>query len=257
MQAGRTMKHAPFQSIYRENFEVVEEREGKVTLYPHHSQLPVLLRALNLEFYGALPGHIARADARADNFHKIILKCAALMFCNIANASRTDELRLFQLLNRDLVSKVATVQQVTEHTRRGDCHRFRFYAGEDFFTEIRLSGKHVIFAGHVLQRFSSRVPNNVGEDLSMFLLAFFGSPAIALPVGPGRAFILPYLDSILAFPYQESDTEFFVTTCLTINEINSFTREIPPQVVDLHYGTTYTRPKIRHWSAHHLHERLL
>src|SRR5689334_10740737 len=40
-------KHNPFQSIYRENFEVVEQRRGKVRWYPHTEQLPVLLRALN------------------------------------------------------------------------------------------------------------------------------------------------------------------------------------------------------------------
>ena len=49
------MKHIPFESIYREQFEVVEERHGHVSLYPHTDQLPLLLRALNLEFLGGLP----------------------------------------------------------------------------------------------------------------------------------------------------------------------------------------------------------
>jgi len=60
------MKHLPFESIYRQDFQVVEQRQGNVTLYPHTDQLPVLLRALNLEFYGALPDRVARVDHRGD-----------------------------------------------------------------------------------------------------------------------------------------------------------------------------------------------
>ncbi|MSU64394.1 MAG: hypothetical protein EXS31_18725 [Pedosphaera sp.] len=92
------MKHVPFQSIYRNDFEVVEERDGKFTRYPHESQLPILLRALNLEFYGGLP------------------------------------------------SRVAIVQQITESTRRGPLHRFRFYGGESFSPKICLKGKGVVIA---------------------------------------------------------------------------------------------------------------
>jgi len=68
------MKHLPFDSIYRSNCEVVEERHGHRRLYPHTEQLPVLLRALNLEFYGGLPGRIARVDRRGDGFHKLMLR---------------------------------------------------------------------------------------------------------------------------------------------------------------------------------------
>jgi hypothetical protein len=241
------MKHLPFQSIYRSDFEVVEERHGKVRLFPHTEQLPVLHRALNLEFLGALPGRIARVDHRADDFHKIILRTAALMYASAANASRPDELRLFQLLNPDRVAKVAIVQQITKDTRLGRCHRFRFYAGPDFFPEIYLSGKRVVFADHVLERFSKRVPHHVGEDLTDLLLTFFGGAMIGLPVGPGRAFILCCDDSILAFPYKESEDEFFITTCLTTNEINSLGQELPPQAFNFHYGPAFTQPSIRHW----------
>ena len=62
------MQHRPFESIYRPDFEVVEQRRGHVSLFPHTDQLPLLLRALNLEFYGGLPGRIARVDRRADGF---------------------------------------------------------------------------------------------------------------------------------------------------------------------------------------------
>jgi hypothetical protein len=241
------MKHCPFESIYREDFQVVEQRRGNVSLFPHTEQLSLLLRALNLEFYGGLPGRIARVDHRADGFHKIVLKTAALIFCSSINGSRLDRLRLFRLLNHDLVSQVSIVQQITEQSRRGPFHRFRFYAGDDFFPEIRLSGKRLAFADHVLQRFSARVPNNVGEDLSHFLLTVFGSPLISLLCGPGRAFLVPYEESILAFPYKEADDEYFITTCLSINEINSLEIEFPPQVFNLHYGPSFTEPKVRNW----------
>ena len=65
-QPSPPLKHRPFQSIYRPEFEVVGQQLGNQRLYPHTDQLPLLWRALNLEFYGALPGHIARTDKRAD-----------------------------------------------------------------------------------------------------------------------------------------------------------------------------------------------
>ena len=98
------MKHLPFNSLYRHEFEVVEQRQNNVRFYPHTDQLPVLLRALNLEFYGALPGHIARVDHRGDGFHKIMRKWAALIFCACINRSRSDQLRLIEILNPDLVA---------------------------------------------------------------------------------------------------------------------------------------------------------
>lgn len=242
------MKHLPFNSIYRPNFEVVEQRVGNRTFFPHPDQLPCLLRALNLEFYGGLPPRLARADKRATGFDKIALEMAALMFCSSINAARTDALRLFPLHDPDLVSKVSIVQQITESSPLGPFHRFRFYAGEDFFPEIYLSGKRVAFADHVLQRFSSRVPHHVDDDLSRLLLVFYGSPVVQLSVGKGPAFVLPYQGSILAFPFKESEKEFFVTTCLTINEINSMRPDVPTRGFNLHYGETFIRPHVRHWS---------
>ena len=241
------MKHVPFQSIYRTNFEVVEERDGRFSLYPHHSQLPVLLRALNLEFYGALPGRLARADGRADGFHKLALKCAALLFCGCINGARKDALRLYALANGELVSKIAIVQQITESTRGGLHHRFRFYAGEDFCPDIHLNGKSMVFTEHVLQRFTARVPNNLGEDVTQLLLAVYGSPHVAMGVGPGQALVVPYGGSVLAFTFEETEREFIFTTCLTMKEMNSLRRDMPPRALNLHYGAAFQRPQIRHW----------
>ena len=44
--------YLPFNSKYLPDFQVVEEREGNISRFPHTDQLPKLLRALNLEFRG-------------------------------------------------------------------------------------------------------------------------------------------------------------------------------------------------------------
>jgi len=122
---------------------------------------------------------------------------------------------------------------------------FRFYGPDGFFPEIRLSGKRLPFADHVLQRFSERVPNTVGSDLSKLLSAFYGNNLIGLPVGSGRAFIMTYQDSILAFTYKESDDEYFLTSCLMVNEINSLRAESPVRAYNFHYGEAFTEPANR------------
>lgn len=246
------MKHLPFQSAYREEFEVVEQLQGDLRLFPRTDQLPKLHRALHLEFSNGLPGYIARVDHRGDGFHKHLLKDAALTFCALINASRQDQMRLYALLDPDLVGRVTVVQHLTQKTPRGALHGFRFYGGEDFFPEIRLSGKRLWVTGHVLQRFSSRVPNNVGEDLCAFLLCLYGSPMISLPVGSSRAFIVQYGKSVLAFTYKETDQEFVITTCLTINEIRSLSLEVPTPTFNFHYGSTFAKPKYRNWLPHQL-----
>jgi hypothetical protein len=239
------MKHNPFQSIYREEFEVVEQRLGNATLYPHTDQLPLLHRALNLEFLGPLPGNIARVDKRGDGFHKIMLRHAALMYCSFLNDVRADGLRLYALPDADLVTRLTIVQQVTENTPLGRVHRFRFYGPDGFFPEVRLSGKRIAFADHVLQRFSQRVPNPVGADIANLLSSFYGNNLIGLPVGPGRAFIMGYHDSILGFTYKESADEYFLTTCLTVNEMSSLREEKPVRAYNFHYGEAFTEPADR------------
>lgn len=245
------MKHKPFQSIYRPDFEVIEQRVGHASYYPHTEQLPLLLRAINLEFLGGLPDRIARVDKRADGFHKIMRYHAALMYCANLNNARPDQLRLFHLFDRDLVAHVSIVQQISESSRLGRLHRFRFYAGENFFPEIRLSGKRVAFADHVLQRFSARVPNNVGEDLTNLLLGFFGTPIVSMPVGKSFAFVVPWNDSMLAFTYRETPGEYILTTCLTVNEINSLEAQFPAYACNFHFGGAFTKPRLRTWLPSH------
>lgn len=241
------MKHSPFQSHYRPDFEVVEQREGNRRLFPHTAQLPHISRAINFEFYRPLPPRIARVDHRADGFHKIVLESAATMFCGAVNGARSDGLHLYPLPDANLVARVAVVQQVTESAPLGSLHSFRFFSGTGFFPDVYLSGKRVLFTDHALQRFSTRVPENIGDDLFTFLMSFYGCPLIALPVGSGRAFVLSYLESVIALTFQETETEFIITTCLTINEMNSLRPELPPHVYNLHYGAAFTKPKIRNW----------
>lgn len=117
-------RHVNFDSVFRPNFEVVEERRGKVRLYPHTEQLPLLHRALDYEFKTALPDRIARTDKRGDGFHKNLMKHAGLIFCGIFNASRPDGLQLHSLPDWDLVTRLTIVQQATTETRRGLGRRF-------------------------------------------------------------------------------------------------------------------------------------
>jgi hypothetical protein len=240
-------QHEPFDSIYLDKFEVVEQVKGRTRLYPHTEQLPAISRALNLEFYGALPGRIARVDARADNFRKILLHEAAWAFCNGVNAARTDKLRLLPMYTPDLVAKIGVVQHITAHSPPGPAHSFRFFSGHDFFPDIHLSGHRIAFADHVLERFSSRVPHHVGEDIATFLTVFFTNEIVAVPVGQSRAFIVPYCESFLAFTFKRRDGEYFITTCLTAKQINTMTTEMPAYAVNLHYGPAFTKPRQRIW----------
>ena len=239
------MKHVPFQSIYREEFEVVEQKLGNVSLYPHTDQLPVLHRAINLEFLGALPGYITRIDKRADDFHKILMRYASMMYSLNLNSARADRLRLYAMPDNDLVYRLTVVQHMIEAEPLGRVHRFRFYGPNGFIPEIRLSGKRIAFADHVIQRFTQRVPNRVGEDLTNLLMIFFGCEVISLPVGPGRAFIIGYDGYILAFTYKETDDEYFITTCLTVNEMSSLREESPVRAYNFHYGENFTEPAER------------
>jgi hypothetical protein len=186
-------------------------------------------------------------DKRADGFHKVMRRNAALLYCTMLNRARPDQLRLLQLTDHDLVARVTIAQQITESRPRGRLHRFRFYGGEDFFPEIYLSGKRVAFADHVLQRFSSRVPNNLDEDLNFLLVAFFGTPIISMPVGKSHAFVIQWQESMIAFTYEETAHEYILTTCLTINEINQLERQLPAFAYNFHYGTAFTKPRLRSW----------
>jgi hypothetical protein len=157
------MKAKDFDSDYLTEFTMYEEIEGSIRRYPRTDQLQVLLWDLNQKFKLMLPRKIADVDVRADDFMKIQRKVAVDLFCHLVNASRSDGLHLFGLLDRDRVAHVSVVQQITEHTPFGPQHSFKFYAGEEFFTDIFLSGRKVAFSEHALERFGTRTPGVIGD----------------------------------------------------------------------------------------------
>ena len=53
--------------------------------------------------------------------------------------------------------------------------------------------------------------------------------------------------SIVAFTYKESAEEFFITTCLTMNQMDSLTPEPYPRAHNFHYGEAFTKPRLRTW----------
>jgi hypothetical protein len=251
------VKHLPFDSKYRQDFQVVEERRGNVSLYPHTEQLPLISRALNLEFYSALPGRLARTDHRGDIYRKMLLADAARIFCVHINRDRADDVRLFNYKTPEFVAKVAVIQHIKESHPEGSVHRFRLFSGDSFLPEIHLNGRRIAFAGHVLERFCKRVPHRIGEDLKDLILAFYGSWVFSMPIGAGRAFVVPYFDSMLAFTYKETPEEYFMTTCLSVREVNALTLEDPVQIAYLHYGLHFTAPTdTRNWKPQPHAERL-
>jgi hypothetical protein len=98
-----------------------------------------------------------------------------------------------------------------------------------------------------MDRFHERVPGHINEERTDLLLRFFGQPMIAMPTNPGRSLFLKDDNSFVALTYKESESEFLVTTCLTVHELLMLEKEIPPEALNLHYGVDYKTPEIRHW----------
>jgi hypothetical protein len=247
------MKHVPFDSSLRpELCGRGSNARGRCRIFRTRISCQCLHRALNLDFRGALPSGIVKVKAKSDRFRKLIveaMRCSSLRIWCMVDVK--DGLTLFRLYDRDLLARIAVVQQVSEHTRLGACHRFKFYAGADFAPEIYLSGKAIIFAQHALERFYERVPYIPGEELSAFLLHFLSGQFVAAPVNGGRAFLMPADEEggFIGFPFKESETEFFITTCLTMKEIHDLVLELPTQAFNFHYDRPFTAPKVRHWNV--------
>jgi hypothetical protein len=241
-------KHFKFDSKHLTDFVVVDERRDNISLYPHTQQLAKLHVALYKEFRAPLSQIIARVNRYSDDFKKIVRYYSAHAFCQFINSGRSDRLRLHCLLDPDKVAQVTIVQQITEHNKLGGSHQFRFYGGADFFPEIRLSGKRLVFSNHVLKRFNQRAHNLLTEELSAFLDIFFRSSVIGMTINDGQALVLPNMDEFLAFTYEETDSETFLTTCLDQSMVYDLRGSLPIRSFNLHYGEAYTQPKIRNWN---------
>lgn len=242
-------KYLPFNSKYLPNFQVVEQRDGNISRFPHTVQLPKLLRALNMEFSAGLPDKIVRVDHRASDLMKIQRHMAVLLFCSHINRARRDDLRLRALMDPNMVARVSIVQQITDHTELGQVHRFKFYAGDNFFTDIYLNRKRIAFAGHAIERFEERVPNHIGTDLTNLFDAFFGSPVVVMECNNTPSFVFEYDGSLIAFPIRTSTTEpeYFLPTCLSGKEINQLELILPPPAYTPFYDSVKTEPQVRNW----------
>jgi len=242
------LKHYKFDSKHLSNFVVLEERRGNISLFPHTGQLAVLHEALEKEFRAPLSQLISRVNAYSDDYWKIARKVAVFGFCNLFNSGRADRLRLFCLLDQNKVARITIVQQITEHTPLGACHRFKFYGGPGFIQEIRMSGKQLVFADHVIKRFKQRAHNLLLENLSSFLYYFYGAPIIGMSINNGDALVVPSLDDFLAFTYEQTDTEYFITTCLDQSMVYKLKVQLPAKTFNLHYGESFVRPNLRNWN---------
>jgi hypothetical protein len=195
-----------------------------------------------------LPHRIARVSARSSDYHKIERNFAAEGFCYVINASRPDGLLLTPLMDEDGVADPAIIQQITEETPRGPRHWFKFYVSEDFFTEILLCGRRVIFTGHAVGRFSIRAPAFSAENVKNLLFDTLDWPSLAFPYVNGTALFPAFTESVIALPYTEGEGELIVSTCLGINEIHSFPDiSMPVIALNPHYGTMFKLPRIRTW----------
>jgi len=242
------IKHFKFNTKYLKDFVVVEERRGDISLFPHTGQLKVLHEALEKEFRAPLSRPISGVNAYSDDYWKIVRKLAVFAFCHLFNSGRSDKLCLFCLLDPNKVARITIVQKITEHTPLGACHRFMFYGGPDFIHEIRMSGKQLVFADHVLERFNQRAHNLVMDQLGSFLYLFFGSPIVGMSINNGKALVVSNIDEFLAFTYEVTDTKYIITTCLDQSIVHSLKLHLPAKAFNLHYSESFVRPKIRNWN---------
>jgi hypothetical protein len=71
-----------------------------------------------------------------------------------------------------------------------------------------------------------------------------------MPLGSTYALVVLYdNNAVIGFPFEETDNGYFLKTCLTANEMHALDLELPPRILNLHYGDSFTRPLIRNWET--------
>lgn len=203
---------------------------------------------MNFDFLSPLPRKFRKADHRAKNSLKHYVHSLAAGYWGLFNEARIDRIQLHPLPDFGLVTRITIVQRITLKGQHGNVHYFKFYGGKEFFLEIRLGGKRVMITSHLLDQFCERFPGNPGAGLTDLLAILFAHPWMTAMVNGGEALITPYEETFFAFPFEESGTEFLLKTCLTVNQINSFAKLLPPIVYNHHYSAKYSPPINRHWS---------
>jgi hypothetical protein len=58
---------------------------------------------------------------------------------------------------------------------------------------------------------------------------------------------IPYCGSTLAFPFEETEQEIVLKTCLSVREIATMVDSVIPKPYNLHYGREFAEPTIRNW----------
>jgi hypothetical protein len=236
----------PSHLAYLPNFNLVEERQGDgCRLFPHTQQLPEIFKAIQKEFLAGISARMANTDQRADDFRKFALSWVVNQFCLNFNSIGEDTLLVFPYYSRDGVAGLSVAQHVQKSEAGGINHSFRFFAGKDFLPPIFLSGKNIVFASHVFDRFQERVTNGTGRNIGELFWLLFSSFAIIVlsPNGHGEAAVTSH--PFLFFPYQESASEYIFKTCLTVNELQDLSPVEPPRRLYFHYGEAFTAPASR------------
>ena len=224
---------------YLEDITLVEEILPDGTrLFPHTGQLPMISKAVDKEFFEALPRHLAITDHRGDSRRKYTLHDLATSFCYLANACRKDDLLLLPVFRRDLVARVAIAQRRDKPEAKGVSHSFHLFAEGAFFPDIYMSGKRIAFASHVFDRFQERVAKLPKVPLALLLYMLFYMRGLVMRVNHrSQSIVFPFPDNaILALPFEEHLGHFFFTTCLTAREISDLQPSDPVRLVDFHHG---------------------
>ncbi len=243
MQRGG-IHHWPFESKYLRDFEVLEERRDGLRLFPRTEQLPLLAKAIDAEFHAGLTTRLANTDERGDPWRKMQLREAALAYCTVVNAARSDHLHVHPFYTLAGVTQIALVQHITESTAGGTRHWFRQFRGTDFLPEIFLSGKRIVFSGHAIERYAQRALAEFGHTVIHMMKQFWNSPPLILQLdGHSSAFVYWAGNKSLAIqPFEETATEFFILTTLNPHQTKSLTVPQPLRRVYLHYGEIPPRP---------------
>ena len=99
---------------YLEDITLVEEILPDGTrLFPHTGQLAMVSKAVDKEFFEALPRNLAITDHRGDDKRKYMLHKIAAHYCDFINATRDDELLVSAFMLLALISLIFFSQENT------------------------------------------------------------------------------------------------------------------------------------------------
>jgi len=235
-----TVRAWPFESKYLRDFAVVEERRGNLRLFPATEQLPLLSKAIDQEFHAGLTARLANTDARAADYRKYLLSECAFMFCSCLNRARPDHLNVQPYFTRDLITRVAVVQQVTAIEPAGNRHWFRFFHGDAFLPDLYLSGKRLVFSGHALERYRERTLTMDADLANNLLTNLVLQPVMLLQLHDDQPVLAFNAEGTVAvMPFTETAEECLILTTLGPDGRSRLAAFQPMRTVHLHYGPEF------------------